>query len=141
MAQRGVLLAPGGADHGAPFITTTDVARIMAGAVSHPPDADRTIEADGPEWLTWAEVAERLSAQAGRKVRCVPMPGWFAAAGQTLMRPVVPSASNVLALVRFVATHQPHWEAPPIVAEFGLPPQVTVAEYLKTNWEDGHRPG
>lgn len=107
----------------------------MAAAVSHTPNADRTIEAGGPEWLTWYEVAQLLSDHAGRPVRCVPVPAWFAATGQIIMKPIMPSASNVLALLKFVATHQPHWETPPFVQEYNLPPQTSVSQYLDENWK------
>ena len=134
VAKRGVLLAPGGAGHGAPFIATRDVAEIMAGAVGRQDCFDRTIEAGGPEWVTWGEVAEKLSRRAGRKVRPVLMGAWFAATGQALLRPLMPSAANVLGLVKFVAAHQPRWEAPAIVSELGLPEQITVDRYVKENW-------
>lgn len=134
VTKRGILLAPGGRNHGAPFITTRDVAQMMAGVVGRPSSHDRIIEAGGPEWLTWGEVAELMSAKAGRHVRAVPMPGWFARVGQVTVGPFSASAGNVLALIKLVATHQPHWEAPSIVEEFDLPRQVTVAEYLDANW-------
>lgn len=131
---RGIMLAPGGPDHGAPLICTRDVAEMMAGSVGREETYDRIIEAGGPQWLTWREVAELVSQKAGRKVRPISMPGWFAATGQSMMRPIMPSAYNVLGLVKLVASHQPRWEAPSIVDELGLPPQITVAEYLDRNW-------
>ena len=103
VAGHGILLAPGGRHHGAPFVATVDVARMMAGAVDGRSDHHRTIEAGGPEWLTWGEVAEILSRKAGREVRVVALPGWFARAGQAMTGRIMPSASNVLGLVNLVA--------------------------------------
>ena len=134
---RGLLLAPGGRDHGAPFVTTRDVARMMAAMVGEPRAHDRIVEAGGPEWVTWGEVAELMSRKAGRPVRAVPLPAWFARAGQGAVGPFSASAGNVLALVRFVAAYQPRWEAPPAVEEFDLPRQTTVAEYLDAEWARG----
>lgn len=131
----GILLAPGGRDHGAPFVTTRDVSQMMAGVVGKQAAMNRTIEAGGPEWLTWGEVAALMSRKAGRPVRVVPMPGWFAALGQRLVAPFSASAGNVMALIKLVATHQPRWEAPDVVAEFDLPPQQSVADYLDANWK------
>ncbi|MDJ0630980.1 MAG: NmrA family NAD(P)-binding protein [Rhodobacter sp.] len=137
VAERGILLAPGGANHGAPFVTVEDVAHMMAGMVGKQASYNRTIEAGGPEWLSWREVAELLSEKAGRKVRIIKMPAWFAAMGQALTRPFSPSASNVLALVKFVATYQPRWESRTIVDEFDLPAQMTVRQYIERHWCDG----
>lgn len=134
VTRRGVLLAPGGGRHGAPFIATRDVAEILAGAVGRDDCLNRIIEAGGPEWVTWHEVAEKLSRKTGRKVRPVPMKAWFAATGQGAMRPIMPSAANVLALVKLVAAHQPRWEDPPIVEELGLPEQMTLDRYIEQNW-------
>ena len=134
VARHGLLLAPGGANHGAPFIATRDVAEIMAGAVGRDDCLNHTIEAGGPEWVTWREVAEKLSRKVGHKVRPVPMKAWFAATGQTAMVPFMPSAANVLGLVKLVAAHQPRWGNPPIVQELNLPEQITLDRYIEQNW-------
>ncbi|MEM7488664.1 MAG: NmrA family NAD(P)-binding protein [Pseudomonadota bacterium] len=134
VTRRGILLAPGGRTHGAPFVTTRDVAEMMAGVVGKQASFNRTLEAGGPEWLTWGEVAELMSAKAGRPVRVVKLPAWFARLGQAIVAPVSPSAGNILGLIKLVASHQPLWEAPDVVKAFDLPPQTTVAEYLDANW-------
>lgn len=136
VAKRGILLAPGGKTHGAPFVATIDVAHMMAGVVGKQASFNRTLEAGGPEWLTWSDVAKLLSRKAGRKIRVVTMPGWFARAGQLLVQPFSPPAANILALVNLVASHQPHWEDPSVIEEFDLPRQTTLAEYLDQNWSD-----
>ena len=137
VAERGILLAPGGAKHGTPMIASRDVAEMMAAAVGRQDMFDRTVEAGGPEWLTWGEVAEKLSRKTGRRVRAVPMPGWFAAVGQKAMRPLAPSAANVLGLVNLVSSFQPRWEAPAIVGELDLPAQITLDRYIEENWDAG----
>ena len=134
VVNRGLLLAPGGKHQGSVFISTRDVAQMMAGMVGHPNAANRIIEAGGPEWITWAEIAELLSQKVGRKVRTIPMPTWFARMGQHIAQPIMPSAANVLALVKFVAGWQPHWNSQPIVEEFDLPKQISVSEYIDQNW-------
>lgn len=128
VVKRGILLAPGGKEHGAAFIATVDVAHIMAGVVGKETSYNRIIEAGGPEWLTWATVAKLLSKKTGRKVRVVKLPAWFARLGQVIINPFSSTASNVLGLVKLVASHQPHWEAPSVISEFYLPPQTTVAQ-------------
>ncbi len=135
VARHGIMLAPGGRNHGSPLITVEDVAQIMAGVVGKQAAYNRTIESGGPEWLTWTQVAELLSEKAGRKVRVVSMPAWFAAMGQAMMTPVWPSAAGVLGLVKFVSRYQPDWKSAPVVAEFDLPHQTTVAEYLDRHWK------
>ena len=134
VAGRGLLLAPGGASHGAPFITAEDVAQMLAGMVGQQRAYDQTIEAGGPEWLSWRDVAALLAKKTGRRVRVVPVPAGVARAGQLMLRPVWPAASNVMGLVRFVASYQPRWEDPQVVRDYELPRQTTVAQYLDENW-------
>lgn len=128
--RRGLLLAPGGPDHGAPFITTRDVALALAACVDHPGLGGRTLELGGPEWLTWRDVADRVARRLGRPVRPVTFPAWLASLGRAALRSFAPSASNVLALTQLVATYQPRWEDSPWVGRLGLPPQRTVDDYL-----------
>ena len=137
VARRGILLAPGGATKGAPFIATRDVAEMLSASVGREELFNQTIEAGGPEWLTWADVAEKLSRKVGRPVRPVPLPAWFAATGQVLLTPLMPPAGNVLGLVRYLATDQPHWEAPEIVERLNLPNQITLDQYIDANWRTG----
>lgn len=136
LVQRyGIMLAPGGRHHGSPLIATKDVAEMMAGVVGKQSAYGLTIEAGGPEWLTWSEVAAVLSKQSGRKVRVLPMPAWVAGMGRVALKRLWPSASEVLALTQFIATYQPPWQAPDVVKEYELPPQTRVVDYLKANWE------
>lgn len=132
--KRGILLAPGGGEHGGPFVTTRDVAQMMVATVGHENAHNRIIEAGGPQWVTWNQIAELVGEKAGRKVKTIALPAWFAAAGQLLMRPFMASAANVLGLTKFVASYQPTWDSSPIVEEFGLPPQLTVKDYINRNW-------
>lgn len=136
VVKHGILLAPGGAGHGAALISTRDVAEMMAGMVGREDAYDQIIEGGGPEWITWAEVATLLSEKAGRKVKTLSMPVWLATMSQVLMKPFMPSAGNVLGLVKLVADYQPRWENPPVVKAFNLPPQITVADYLAQNWQE-----
>ncbi len=127
---RGRLIAPGGPDHGSPLVTARDVALGLAAAVDAPFAERATLEFGGPEWLTWAEVAELVGERIGRDVSPLAMPAWFANVGRAATRPVAGSASNVLALTTLVAKHQPRWEAAEVVDRLGVPPQQTVAQYL-----------
>lgn len=126
VARRGLLLAPGGSKRGAAFIAARDIAEMLAASVGRSELFNTTVEPGGPEWVTWAEVAQKLSRKTNRRVRVVPMPAWFAATGQTLIKPFMPSAANVLGLVRYLAADQPRWEAPDIEERLGLPPQIAV---------------
>ena len=60
----GVFLAPGGADHGTPIIATRDVAEMMVGGALYEGADNLLIEAGGPEWLTWRQIAA-IIAKAG----------------------------------------------------------------------------
>ncbi len=139
--DHGRLLAPGGPAHGSPMIATRDVAAGMAAAVEAPNMNRRTISFGGPEWLTWAQIAQLIGDRIDRTVRPVPMPAWLASAGRAATKPLSPSASNVLALVTYVARHQPRWNDADIVAELGIPPRQTVAHYLDQHLQiDTSRP-
>lgn len=135
VAKRGILLAPGGASHGAMFVTTRDVAQMLAGCVGHAEAHNVTWEAGGPEWVTWGEIAGMFSAKRGKPVRAVPLPKGVAALSQILSKPFSSSASNVLGLVRFVATYQPRWDSSPLVETLGLPKQITVREYIDQTFQ------
>ncbi len=135
--RRGVLLAPGGPEHGAPLITTRDVALLLAACVDHPAAANQTLEVGGPEWLSWRQIAALVGERLGRRVRPVTLPAWAASLGRTILRPLAPSASNVLGLTQLVATFQPRWHASPWVARLGLPPQQTVGAYLDSLGRQG----
>ena len=131
-----IFLAPGGANHGTPIIATRDVAEMMVGGALYEGTDNLLIEAGGPEWLTWGEIANIIAKKTGRKkIRVLPMPSWMIRINRTLVAPFSPAADNMFALMGFVADFQPRWEAPSVVARFNLPKQVTVADYLDANYQ------
>lgn len=135
VVKYGFFLAPGGAKHGTPIIATRGVAEMMVGGMLYEGSENLLIEAGGPEWLTWGEIAEIISRKVGRKVRVLPMPGWIARMNKALATPFSPAAANMFALMGFVASFQPRWEAPSVVKTFDLPKQLTLSEYLDANYE------
>jgi uncharacterized protein YbjT (DUF2867 family) len=131
----GFFMAPGGASHGTPIIATRDVAEMITGAALYPGTEDLLIEANGPQWLTWRQIADTIAAKTGRKkVRIIPLPARVAWLNQTLARPFSPSAANIFALMGFVAEYQPRWDSAPVVKQLGLPQQWTLADYLDHNY-------
>jgi len=130
----GLFLAPGGANRGTPIIATRDVAEMLVGGALYEGADNLLIEAGGPEWLTWGEIADIIGRKTGRKVRVLPMPAWMIAINRALAAPFSPAAENMFALMGFVARHQPRWEAPSVVARFDLPKQMTVSDYLDANY-------
>ena len=130
----GLFLAPGGADHGTPIIATRDVAEMMVGGALYEGIDNLLVEAGGPEWLTWGEIADIIARKIGRKVRVLPMPAPMIAINRALAAPFSPAAENMFALMGFVANFQPRWEAPSIVERFRLPRQMTVSDYLDANY-------
>ena len=136
LAQKwGFFMAPGGASHGTPIIATRDVAEMITGAALYPGSEDLLIEASGPQWLTWRQIADTIAATTGRKkVRIIPLPARVAWLNQTLARPFSPSAASIFALMGFVAEYQPRWDSAPVVRKLNLPPQWTVADYLDHNY-------
>ena len=131
----GLFLAPGGAQHGTPIIATRDVAEMIAGAALHPGTEDLLIEASGPQWLTWRQIADIIGTKTGRKIRIIPLPVWLARLNQRVAQPFSASAASIFALMGFVAAYQPHWDSAPMVEQLGLPAQFTVADYLDHNYQ------
>lgn len=134
--KRGFFMAPGGASHGTPIIATRDVAEMITGAALYPGREDLLIEANGPQWLTWRQIADTIAAKTGReKVRIIPLPARVAWLNQRLARPFSPSAASIFALMGFVAEYQPHWDSAETVRMLNLPQQWTLSDYLDRNYQ------
>ena len=132
--RHGLFLAPGGAQHGTPIIATRDVAEMIAAAALHASSDDLLIEAGGPQWLTWRQIADIIATKTGRRIRVIPLPAWLARLNQALARPFSASAAGVFALIGFVAADQPRWDSTDTIRLLGLPPQLTVADYLDQHY-------
>ncbi len=134
--KRGWMIVPGGASHGTPIIATDDVAQMIAGGALYSGNENLLVEAGGPEWLTWREIAGVVAKKVGKeRIRIIPIPGWLARMNQTLASPFSASAANIFALIAFVAEYQPRWDSKAVVEKFGLPAQLTVSDYLDLNYK------
>ena len=132
--KHGLFIAPGGARHGTPTIATRDVAEMIAGAALYEGTDNLLIEAGGPEYLTWRQIADIIGEKTGRKIRIIPLPAWLARLSQLLATPFSKPAANIFALMSFVASYQPRWSSAEVVHRFNLPRQLTVADYLDANY-------
>ena len=132
--KHGLFIAPGGANHGSPTIATRDVAEMIAGAALYEGSDDLLIEAGGPQYLTWRQIADVIGEKTGRKIRIIPLPAWLARLNQALATPFSKPAANIFALMGFVAAYQPRWDSADIVRRFNLPKQQTVGDYLDANY-------
>lgn len=129
--KHGLFIAPGGPQQGTPIICTRDVAELMYAAAIYEKSDSRLIEAGGPQWLTWHEIAQIIAQKIGRKsVRVITAPALMARFNQLVASPFSPAIANTFGLMNFVASFQPRWESPAIVREWHLPPQWTVSDYL-----------
>ena len=133
--KHGWFIAPGGAHHGTPTISTRDVAEMIAAAAVSDGRQDILIEAGGPEWLTWREIADIIGRKTGRKISIIPLPAWLARLNQIMATPFSAPAANIFALMGFVAAHQPRWDSEDTVKRYNLPKQLTLAEYLDLNYK------
>jgi uncharacterized protein YbjT (DUF2867 family) len=66
--EDGVIRAPAG-QGAAAYVAREDVAQVTAAVLSNPPDSSAVYDVTGPEALTLAEAAKRLSALVGRELR------------------------------------------------------------------------
>ena len=129
-----LMLAPGGAKHAPPTIATRDVAEMIVGAALYEGTDDLLIEAGGPQWLTWRQIADIVGEKTGRRIRIIPLPAWLARLNQVLATPFSKPAANIFALMSFVASYQPRWNSAEVVRRFNLPKQMTVSDYLDANY-------
>jgi hypothetical protein len=131
----GMIIAPGGARHGSPMIATRDVAAMLVGGALYEGTDNLLIEAGGPQWLTWREIAGIIATKTGRpKIRIIPLPAWVPRLNQALARPFSASVANTFALMSFVADHQPQWTPEQAIRTFNLPPLMTLSDYLDANY-------
>jgi uncharacterized protein YbjT (DUF2867 family) len=132
--RRGLFLAPGGAAHRTPIIATRDVAEMIVSAALDRGTEDALIEAGGPQWLTWRQIADVIASKTGHRVRVIPLPAWVARLNRAVTQPFSESAASVFALMAFVASYQPHWDSADTVRRLDLPAQLTVSDYLDLNY-------
>jgi uncharacterized protein YbjT (DUF2867 family) len=132
--KHGWMIAPGGAKHGTPTIATRDVAEMIVAAALYEGGDNLLIEAGGPEWLTWRQIADIVGEKIGRKIRLIPLPAWSPRLNQALATPFSKPAANIFALMSFVASYQPRWSSGEVVRRFNLPRQFTVSEYIDANY-------
>ena len=131
----GFLIAPGGANHGSPMIATRDVAEMLVRGALYEGSGDLLIEAGGPQWLPWRQIAAVIAEKTGKtKIRILPLPAWMPRLNQFLARPFSPSVANTFALMSFVADHQPRWNPDEARRVLGVPPLMTVSDYLDANY-------
>lgn len=71
----GLLLAPGNGNRDSVFITSKDAAEYLVQASIYQDDDLEVINASGPEFLSWKEVANYIASSVGKsKVNIIPMP-------------------------------------------------------------------
>lgn len=133
--DHGLLIAPGGASHGSPMIATRDVAEMLVGAALYDGEENLLIEAGGPQWLTWRDIAQTIAEKTGRsRIRIIPLPAWIPRLSQRLARPFSASVANTFGLMSFVADFQPRWDSAEAIRNLSLPPQLTLSDYLDKNY-------
>ena len=131
VVKYGWFIAPGGAQHGSPMISTRDVAELLVAGVAYSGDDSIIIESGGPQYLTWQGISETIARRVGRKkLTVIPMPAWLAKLGRDFIKPFSPSAANTLSMVWFVAAYQPRWDSAPVLKGFNLPEQQSLQDYL-----------
>ncbi len=107
---------------------------MMVGGALYEGQENLLLEAGGPEWLTWREIANIIAEKTGRKsIKVIPIPAWFARVNRMVVKPFSGSAANIFAIGAFVADYQPRWESKGVVEKFNLPKQLTVPDYLDLN--------
>ncbi len=111
--KRGLALVPGPASTRHAFVAIDDVAHALIRATEHPAALNTVLQLNGPEALSWADVAAIYARVLKRPVHVISTPGAVFRAQQLLMRPFSEAASNIMGL---------NW-----VASRALPPQTAAS--------------
>jgi len=127
--NHGRMLVPGPSRHRNAFLSLHDAARALVGAL----DADLHGEhqVGGPQSLSWDDVAAIFAEVLGRPVRVLSTPAPVFAAAQTVLRPVAPSAANIMGLNRMVGLFETDWPTPDLLHALGVPQPRTVRDLLE----------
>jgi hypothetical protein len=67
----------------------------------------------------------------GRSVRVMSTPAGVFAAAQSVLRPVAPSAANIMGLNRLMGTVETNWQTADVLAQLGVTAPRTVEEVLR----------
>lgn len=124
----GVALVPGRGSVRHSFVDLGDVAGVVAAAVDLPGD-DLEIEVGGPEAITWQEVAAAHAAVLGLPVRVVRTPTAPMGVAARALRPLSPTAANLLATQHVLARVGTACSPETTAALLGRPP-VSVPDFL-----------
>ena len=127
--RRGVMMPPGSASTRNAFLSVHDAARVMAALVDT--DDQGPLDVGGPEVLTWTDVARIFEEVLGRPVRVRPTPVAVFAVGHRALTRVAPSAANVMALNRLLATAESPWDTSEVTRRLGVDPLKTVEQVLR----------
>jgi uncharacterized protein YbjT (DUF2867 family) len=125
----GRMLVPGPSRHRNAFLSVHDAATALAAAVDA--DLHGAVNVGGPQALSWDEVAAIFADVLGRPVRVMSTPAAVFAAAQAAMRPLAPSAANVMGLNRLMGTVETDWHTADVLAKLGVPTPRTVEAVLR----------
>jgi uncharacterized protein YbjT (DUF2867 family) len=127
--SRGRMLVPGPSRHRNAFISVHDAATALVNAIDA--DLHGTVDVGGPQALSWDEVAGIYGDVLGRSVRVMSTPAGVFAAAQSVLRPVAPSAANIMGLNRLMGTVETNWQTADVLAQLGVTAPRTVEEVLR----------
>jgi uncharacterized protein YbjT (DUF2867 family) len=127
--RRGVMMPPGSASTRNAFLSVHDAARVMAALVDT--EDQGPLDVGGPEVLTWTDIARIFGEVLGRPVRVRATPVAAFTLGQRALARVAPSAANVMALSRLLATAESPWDTSEVTRRLGVHPLRTVEQVLR----------
>jgi uncharacterized protein YbjT (DUF2867 family) len=107
--DRGLMLVPGSPAARHAFLSVRDAARICVEAAVRPGGGSQTIDAAGPEVLSWRQVAGIFERVLGRRVRIMSTPAAVYGVLARVMGPVADVPSRTMALNRYLAMGETPW--------------------------------
>jgi uncharacterized protein YbjT (DUF2867 family) len=107
--DRGVMLVPGPPQARHAFLSVRDAARMCVEAACRPGTGTDTVEAAGPEVLSWRQVADIFEKVLDRRVRIVSTPATVYAVMGRALGLVSDVPARTMALNRYLAVGESAW--------------------------------
>jgi uncharacterized protein YbjT (DUF2867 family) len=109
--DHGLMLVPGSPQARQAFVSVRDAARMCVEAACRPGSGSETIEAAGPEVLSWRQVADTFERVLGRRVRILSTPATVYAVMSRALGVVSDVPARTMALNRYLAAAETAWSS------------------------------
>ncbi len=128
--KRGIALILGNGKTRHAFIAVDDVVRITVNSLEHPAAINKVFDMGGPQVLSWDEVVGIFSRVMGKPIKPIHTPTGIFRAGNFLLKPFSPAATNLLGLNWYCGSTDSSFD-PKLLEDFHGGKLTSVEEFLK----------